>query len=128
MADVAWDKDKSPGIFLVGYAFHKIFGVSILFILKYIYPFYFPFSLEILGMYLVVRSLTENRMASALSAAYIALSPAQYHLSEWHMYKMMLGQTLLLNRFKKLENKYLFIALCTWFDILQLLHIRKKKR
>ncbi|MFQ6071663.1 MAG: hypothetical protein ACE5KT_03040 [Methanosarcinales archaeon] len=40
-------------------------------------------------MYLVVRSLTENRMASALS-------PAQYHLSEWHFYRMMLAQTLLL--------------------------------
>jgi len=104
------------GLYYFGAAIHEIFGVSILFILKYIYPFLF--SLEILGMYLVVRSLTENRMASALSATYIALSPAQYHLSEWHRYKMMLGQTLLLNRFKKLENKYLFIALCTYLNSL----------
>lgn len=108
------------GLFLLGSAFHSLTNASTLFILKYFFPFLF--SLEIIGVYLVVRSITNTKIAPVLASLYISLSPAQFHLAEFHFYKMMFAQSLFMffvfvciSWIKKLNHKYLIIAILLFF-------------
>jgi len=114
-------------LFVLGNVIHNITGISALDLLNYIFPFLL--SLQVLFLYIVVKTLTKSSVASIIASLYLILSPVQIRLAYMHYYKAFLGQLLLLLvlyvgiKFINNKEKRFFLILILLLFIISATHL-----